>query len=92
LTASGDPEGIVSGTVRFTKDPIYLAHRRVRLKVIENSACRRTAFPSRRGGRHIPRGGEISEDTMMKRKSRQLRDGRITGIKVDMLESGCFGA
>lgn len=92
VDAIGDPNGIVSGTTRITRDPIALRIARTAARVIEASGLLRDgfSFQTGAGGASLAVGQDV-KDIMLKRKIRgSFALGGTTGYLVDMLEVGCF--
>ncbi|WP_223376188.1 citrate lyase subunit alpha [Schnuerera sp. xch1] len=88
----GDPEGIVSGTTRITKDPIGLKIATLAAKVIEASGLLKDGFSFQTGAGGISLAVAASIREIMKDKNIKgsFMSGGITGYMVDMLEEGLF--
>lgn len=88
----GDPEGIVSGTTRITKDPVGLKIARTAADVIRASGLLKEgiSFQTGAGGTSLAVASELK--TMMKEEgiTGSFAAGGITGYIVDMLEEGLF--
>lgn len=88
----GDPEGIVSGTTRITKDPVGLQIARTAADVIRASGLLKEgmSFQTGAGGTSLAVASELK--SMMKEQgiSGSFAAGGITGYLVDMLEEGLF--
>ncbi len=92
IDAIGDPQGIVSGTTRMTRDPIALRIADTAARVIDASGLVRDgfSFQTGAGGASLAVGQSI-KDIMLKRSVRgSFALGGTTGYLVDMLEAGCF--
>lgn len=88
----GDPQGIVSGTTRITRDPVGLRIAQYAAQVIEHSGLLKDGFSFQTGA-----GGASLAVTqylrpIMKRMGIKggFGLGGITGYLVDMLEEGYF--
>lgn len=88
----GDPEGIVSGTTRITKDPVGLRIAKTAADVICASGLLKEgmSFQTGAGGISLAVAAELK--TMMKDMgiTGSFAAGGITGYLVDMLEEGLF--
>ncbi|MGI6687927.1 MAG: citrate lyase subunit alpha [Christensenellales bacterium] len=92
LPSIGDPEGIVSGTTRMTRDPVALTIARYAAQVIEHSGLLKNGFSFQTGA-----GGASLAVTQFLKPIMRQKDikgsfglGGITGYLVDMLEEGFF--
>ncbi|SCZ79646.1 citrate lyase subunit alpha [Acidaminobacter hydrogenoformans] len=88
----GDPQGIVSGTTRITRDPVGLAIAHKAAQVIEASGLLVDgfSFQTGAGGTSLAVAAELKD--MMKTAGivGSFAAGGITGYLVDMLEEGLF--
>ncbi len=90
----GDPQGIVSGTTRITRDPVGLAIARYAAQVIEASGLCRDGFSFQTGAG----GASLAVTQYLKPIMKRLGVtgsfglGGITGYMVDLLEEGYFKA
>jgi citrate lyase subunit alpha/citrate CoA-transferase len=92
VDAIGDPQGIVSGTTRMTRDPIALRIADLSAKVISASGFLKDgfSFQTGAGGASLAVAQNI-QDIMIEKKIRgSFALGGTTGYLVDMLEAGCF--
>lgn len=92
VDAIGDPNGIVSGTTRITRDPIGLIMASHAAKVIEASGLLKDGFSFQTGaGGASLAAAKFLKDTMLKKEIEgSFGLGGITGYMVDMLKCGCF--
>jgi len=88
----GDPNGIVSGTTRITKDPVGLKIAEHAAKVIQAAGLIKDGFSFQTGA-----GGASLATAAFVRKMMEKDNitgsfalGGITGFMVDMLEKGLF--
>ncbi len=88
----GDPNGIVSGTTRITKDPVGLKIAETAAKVIQAAGLIKDGFSFQTGA-----GGASLATAAFVRKMMEKDGvtgsfalGGITGYMVDMLEQGLF--
>ena len=88
----GDPDGIVSGTTRITRDPIGLKIARLAADVIENSGLLTDgfAFQTGAGGASLAVTQYLKDIMLKKHIVGSYALGGITGYLVDMLETGLF--
>lgn len=90
----GDPNRIVSGTTKITKDPIRLYMAELATEVIEQSGFLKDglSFQTGAGGSSLA----VSQFLKNKMKSKQISGsyalGGITGYMVDMLNDGYFNS
>jgi len=88
----GDPQGIVSGTTRITRDPVGLAIAHKAAQVIQASGLLEDgfSFQTGAGGTSLAVAAELKG--MMKDAGivGSFAAGGITGYLVDMLEEGLF--
>jgi len=92
VDAIGDPEGIVSGTTKITRDPVGLVMASHAAKVIEASGLLKDGFSFQTGaGGASLAAAKFLKDIMLKKGIKgSFGLGGITGYMVDMLNSGCF--
>ncbi|NLO12665.1 MAG: citrate lyase subunit alpha [Clostridiales bacterium] len=92
LPSIGDPQGIVSGTTRMTRDPVALAIARLAAQAIEHSALLKDGFSFQTGAG----GASLAVTQFLKPIMRRLNVkgsfglGGITGYLVEMLAEGYF--
>jgi len=88
----GDPEGIVSGTTRITRDPIGLLMADYAANVIRHSGLLKDgfSFQTGAGGASLAAAKYLKEIMLEEKVSGSFGMGGITSYLVDMLESGCF--
>ncbi len=92
VDAIGDPQGIVSGTTRITRDPVGLVMAAQAAKVIEASGLLKDGFSFQTGaGGASLAAAKFLKDTMLEKGiCGSFGLGGITGYMVDMLRAGCF--
>ena len=92
VDAIGDPEGIVSGTTRITRDPVGLVMASYAAKVIERSGLLKAgfSFQTGAGGASLAAAGFLKDIMLEKGVQGSFGLGGITGYMVDMLQAGCF--
>ncbi len=92
VDAIGDPDGIVSGTTRITRDPVGLIMASHAAKVIEASGLLKDGFSFQTGaGGASLAAAKFLKDIMLKKGIvGSFGLGGITGYMVDMLNAGCF--
>ena len=92
VDAIGDPEGIVSGTTRITRDPVGLVMASYAAKVIERSGLLKDgfSFQTGAGGASLAAAGFLKDIMLEKGVQGSFGLGGITGYMVDMLQAGCF--
>ena len=90
--AIGDPNGIVSGTTKITRDPVGLVMAANAAKVIEASGLLKDGFSFQTGaGGASLAAAKFLKDIMLKKGIvGSFGLGGITGYMVDMLNAGCF--
>lgn len=92
IPSIGDPEGIVSGTTRITKDPVGLKIAKTAADVIRASGLLKEgmSFQTGAGGTSLAVASELK--AMMKEGgiTGSFAAGGVTGYIVDMLEEGLF--
>lgn len=92
IDSIGDPQGIVSGTTKITKDPVQLQIAAKAAKVIEAAGLIRDGFSFQTGAG----GASLAAAVYVRRMMEQAGVvgsfilGGITGYLVDMLEAGLF--
>ena len=94
VDAIGDPNGIVSGTTKITRDPIGLMMASYAVQVIEHSGLLKDGFSFQTGaGGASLAVAKYLKDVMLRQQIRgSFGLGGITGYLVDMLNEGCFEA
>ena len=92
VDAIGDPNGIVSGTTKITRDPVGLVMANYAAKVIESSGLLKDGFSFQTGaGGASLAAAKFLKDIMLRDNIKgSFGLGGITGYMVDMLEAGCF--
>lgn len=92
VDAIGDPNGIVSGTTRITRDPVGLTMASVAAKVIEHSGLLKDgfSFQTGAGGASLAAAKYLKEIMLQKQIQGSFGLGGITGYMVEMLHAGCF--
>ena len=94
VDAIGNPEGIVSGTTRITRDPISLKIAEYAAKLIQHSGLLKDGFSFQTGAG----GASLAVTKYLKAIMKELDVkgsfglGGITGYLVDMLNEGYFEA
>ncbi|SMP60491.1 citrate lyase subunit alpha [Anoxynatronum buryatiense] len=88
----GDPEGIVSGSTRLTRDPLGLNIARKAAQAIEASGLLVDgfSFQTGAGGVSLAVAAYVREIMRQKKIKGSFASGGITGYMVDMLEEGLF--
>jgi len=88
----GDPQGIVSGITRATRDPVGLQIAQTAAQVIEASGLLKEGFSFQTGAGGISLAvADVLKDVMQRRGLvGSFASGGITGYLVDMLEAGLF--
>ena len=94
VDAIGDPQGIVSGVVKMTKDPVALRIAEYAARVIDASGLLKDGFSFQTGGGGAALATARYLHKIMKEKNIKgsFALGGITGYIVDMLHDGCFAA
>lgn len=94
IDAIGDPNGIVSGTTRITRDPVGLIMAERAAQVIKASGLLRDGFSFQTGaGGATLAAAQFLKDIMLRENIHgSFGLGGITGYMVDMLNAGCFDA
>ena len=92
VDAIGDPNGIVSGTTKITRDPVGLKMASLAAKVIEASGLLKDgfSFQTGAGGASLAVAGCLKNAMLEKGIQGSFGLGGITGYMVDMLNAGCF--
>ncbi len=92
VDAIGDPQGIVSGTTKITRDPVGLVMAANAARVIEASGLLKDGFSFQTGaGGASLATAKFLKDTMLQRQIQgSFGLGGITAYMVDMLRAGCF--
>ena len=92
VDAIGNPQGIVSGTTKITRDPVGLIMAETAVKVIRHSGLLKDGFSFQTGaGGASLAAAKFLMDVMVKEQIHgSFASGGITGYLVDMLEAGCF--
>ena len=88
----GDPQGIVSGTTKITRNPIGLKIARDAALVIEASGLFKEgmSFQTGAGGTSLAVAKELKERMKENNIKGSFASGGITGYLVDMLKDGLF--
>lgn len=92
VDAIGDPNGIVSGTTKITRDPVGLVMAANAAKVIEASGLLVDgfSFQTGAGGASLAAAKFLKDIMLAKGIQGSFGLGGITGYMVDMLRCGCF--
>lgn len=92
VDAIGDPNGIVSGTTRITRDPVGLAMAQWAAKVVEHSGLLVDGFSFQTGaGGATLAGAKYLKDIMLEKGIQgSYVMGGITKYILEMLHAGCF--
>lgn len=92
VDAIGDPNGIVSGTTKITRDPVGLVMASHAAKVIEASGLLKDgfSFQTGAGGASLAAAKFLKDIMVEKGVQGSFGLGGITGYMVDMLQAGCF--
>ena len=92
VDAIGNPQGIVSGTTKITRDPVGLIMAQTAVRVIQHSGLLKDGFSFQTGaGGASLAAASFLKDVMLREKIQgSFASGGITGYLVDMLEAGCF--
>jgi citrate lyase subunit alpha/citrate CoA-transferase len=88
----GDPNGIVSGTTKITKDPVGLRIAKTTSKIIEASGLLKDGFSFQTGAGGTSLAVATYVRNMMKKKNIKgsFAAGGTTGYIVEMFEEGLF--
>ena len=94
IDSIGNPEGIVSGTTKITKDPVGLRIAKNAAKVIEASGLLKDgfSFQTGAGGTSLAVATELKDIMKEKGIKGSFAAGGVTGYIVEMLEEGLFDA
>ena len=94
VDAIGNPQGIVSGTTKITRDPVGLVMAERAVEVIRHSGLLKDGFSFQTGaGGASLAAAKFLMDVMVRENIRgSFASGGITGYLVDMLNAGCFRA
>ncbi len=92
VDAIGDPNGIVSGTTKITRDPVGLVMASYAAKVIDASGLLKNgfSFQTGAGGASLAAAKYLKDIMLKKGIEGSFGLGGITGYMVDMLNAGCF--
>lgn len=92
VDAIGNPQGIVSGTTKITRDPVGLVMAERAVEVIRHSGLLKDGFSFQTGaGGASLAAAKFLMDVMVREKIHgSFASGGITGYLVDMLNAGCF--
>ncbi len=92
VEAIGNPQGIVSGTTKITRDPVGLIMAETAVKVIQHSGLLKDGFSFQTGaGGASLAAAKFLMDIMVRDGIKgSFASGGITGYLVDMLNAGCF--
>ncbi|MDR1108523.1 MAG: citrate lyase subunit alpha [Spirochaetaceae bacterium] len=92
VDAIGDPQGIISGTTRMTRDPVALRIADLTVKVIAASGLLRDgfSFQTGAGGASLAAGQGVQALMVKQNIKGSFALGGTTGYLVNMLEAGCF--
>ena len=92
VDAIGDPNGIVSGTTRITRDPVGIMMAKTAARVVEHSGLLKDGFSFQTGaGGATLAGAKYLKDIMVEKGIKgSFIMGGITKYLVEMLQAGCF--
>ena len=92
VEAIGNPQGIVSGTTKITRDPVGLIMAQTAVKVIKHSGLLKDgfSFQTGAGGASLAAASYLKSVMLQENIRGSFASGGITGYLVDMLEAGCF--
>ena len=92
MEAIGNPQGIVSGTTKITRDPVGLIMAQTAVKVIQNSGLLKDgfSFQTGAGGASLAAAKYLMDVMVRDQIHGSFASGGITGYLVDMLNAGCF--
>lgn len=90
----GNPEGIVSGTTMFPRDPVILKIAEYAVKTMEGAGILKDgfSFQAGAGGASIAAAAYLKEIMLRDHIKGSYALGGVTGYLVDMLKAGCFKA
>ncbi len=88
----GNPEGIVSGTTKITRDPIGLLMAQYACRAIDASGLLKDgfSFQTGAGGASLATAAFLKDLMLEKKIHGSFGMGGITAYLVQMLEEGCF--
>ncbi len=94
VDAIGNPQGIVSGTTKITRDPVGLVMAQTAVKVIQNSGLLKDgfSFQTGAGGASLAAAKYLMDIMVRDGIHGSFASGGITGYLVDMLNAGCFAS
>lgn len=92
VDAIGDPNGIVSGTTKITRDPVGLVMADLAAQVIRHSGLLKDgfSFQTGAGGASLAAAKYLKDIMLRENIHGSFGCGGITGYMVDMLNEGCF--
>ena len=92
VDAIGDPQCIVSGTTKITRDPVGLVMAERAVQVIQQSGLLKDgfSFQTGAGGASLAAAKFLMEIMQKENIHGSFASGGITGYLVDMLNAGCF--
>ena len=92
VDAIGDPNGIVSGTTRITRDPVGIMMAKTAARVVEHSGLLKDGFSFQTGaGGATLAGAKYLKDIMIEKNIKgSFIMGGVTKYLVEMLQAGCF--
>ena len=92
VDAIANPQGIVSGTTKITRDPVGLVMAERAVEVIRHSGLLKDGFSFQTGaGGASLAAAKFLMDVMVRENIHgSFASGGITGYLVDMLNAGCF--
>ena len=92
VPAIGNPDGIVSGTTKITRDPVGLVMAERAVQVIRASGLLKEgfSFQTGAGGASLAAAKYLMDVMVKERIQGSFASGGITGYLVDMLNAGCF--
>lgn len=92
VNSIGDPKGIISGTVKMTRDPIALKIAMTTADVIAASGLLKNgfSFQTGAGGASLSAAYYLKKIMLKKKIHGSFALGGITKYLVDMLTEGCF--
>lgn len=92
IDSIGNPEGIVSGTTKVTKDPVGLKIAHMAAEVIKASELIKDglSFQTGAGGTSLAVAQELKELMRKENVTGSFAAGGVTGYIVEMLEEGLF--
>lgn len=90
----GNPEGIVSGTTRITKDPVGLKIAKMTTEVMKASGLIKNglSFQTGAGGTSLAVASELKEIMRKQNVTGSFAAGGTTSYIVEMLEEGLFNS